>query len=93
MRMVKARGHLCFMAANLRVEEKDLETIIRMGVVTERWLYWQFISDAVTHVLDGRQANGKPRWKEHRVVYQLEDMQKTNQRIAGAIRRAMKGQS
>lgn len=67
MRMVKARGHLCFMAANLRVEEKELETIIKYGVVTERWLKWRFVCDAVVAVYTHRQE--KAFWKAHRVEY------------------------
>jgi hypothetical protein len=67
MRMVKAKGHLCFMAANLRVEEKDLEAIIKYGVVTERWLQWRFICDAVVAVYTNNQVRAV--WKRHRVEY------------------------
>lgn len=67
MRMVKAKGQLCFMAANLRVEERELEAIIKYGVVTERWLYWRFICDAIVAVYTHKQE--KAFWKLHRVEY------------------------
>lgn len=67
MRMVKAKGNLCFMAAHLGVEEKELETIIKYRVVTERWLRWKFICDAVVAVYTHRQE--KAFWKSHKVEY------------------------
>jgi hypothetical protein len=65
--MVKAKGQLCFMAALLKVEEKELETILKYGVVTERWLYWRFICDAIVAVYTNKQE--RMFWKAHRVEY------------------------
>ena len=89
MRMIKAKDQLCFMAANLRVEEKDLETIIRLGIVTERWLYWKFICDAVVAVL-AQSASGKCYWKQHKVEYFKREAN-TGSRIDAIVKRVLKG--
>jgi len=68
LRQVKAKDQLCFMAALLQVEERDLETILKKGVVTERWLRWRFVCDAVVAVY-ASDGQGKRRWKEHKVEY------------------------
>lgn len=67
IRTVKAAGKLPFMAALLRVKEEELEAILKYRVVTERWLQWKFVCDAVTDVLTHRQE--KAFWKSHRVIY------------------------
>ena len=87
MRMVRAKGQLCFMAANLRVEVKDLETIIKGGIVTERWLYWRFICDAVTHVLVFK--DGKKQWKEHKIAYFQREHAQRQARVSRAVRNAI----
>lgn len=67
IRQVKAEGHLDIMAALLGVEEKELEAILKYKVVTERWLHYKFICDAVVECYVGRQE--KRFWKKHRVEY------------------------
>jgi hypothetical protein len=67
MRQQKARGRLDIMAALLNVQEKELEAIIKYGVVTERWLHWKFICDAVVECYVGRQE--RQFWKKHKVEY------------------------
>lgn len=68
IRQIKATGKLPFMAAHLRVREEELEVILRLGVVTERWLQWKFICDAVVAVLLTSSGH-KAFWKQCKMEF------------------------
>lgn len=66
MRQVRAQDKLEFLSANTGIPETVLNTIIDKGQVSEEWLKFKFLRDAVTHQLVTMKINNQVNfvWRE-----------------------------